>query len=55
MYSIKEFSTLIGVTTTTLRNWDKNGKLKPIVLPSGHRRYTEKHLNQILNNEISKN
>ena len=33
----------------TLRNWDANGKLKPIRLDSGHRRYTDDHLNQIKN------
>lgn len=47
MYSISEFANLINVTQTTLRNWDKNGKLKPIVLESGHRRYTTEHLNQV--------
>lgn len=47
MYSISEFAKLIGVTKQTLRNWDKNGKLKPIILDSGHRRYTNEHLNLI--------
>ena len=32
MYSIGEFSRIIGVTKTTLRNWDKANKLKPILL-----------------------
>lgn len=49
MYSINEFAKLIGVTAQTLRNWDKNGKLKPIVLKSKHRRYTNEHLNFIKN------
>lgn len=44
MYSIKKFAEMIGVTTKTLRNWDKNDLLKPIILPSGHRRYTDEHL-----------
>jgi len=47
MYSISEFGKLINVTEQTLRNWDKNGKLIPIKLASGHRRYTTTHLNQI--------
>ena len=41
MYSIGEFSKLVGLSKSTLRNWDKSGKLKPVLLESGHRRYTE--------------
>lgn len=33
-YNIKEFSELINVSKQTLRNWDKNNKLKPIKLDS---------------------
>lgn len=47
MYSIGEFAKLINVTTQTLRNWDKQNKLKPVILKSGHRRYTNEHLNLI--------
>jgi predicted site-specific integrase-resolvase len=47
MYSIGEFAKLINVTTQTLRNWDKENKLKPIILESGHRRYTDEHFNLI--------
>ena len=47
MYSIGEFSKIIGVTETTLRNWDRENKLKPILLASGHRRYTDEHLSKI--------
>lgn len=43
-YNIKEFSELINVSKQTLRNWDKDGRLIPIKLKSGHRRYTEDHL-----------
>ena len=55
MYSIGEFAKLINVTAQTLRNWDKENKLKPIILDSGHRRYTNEHLNLINGiKEISK-
>jgi DNA-binding transcriptional MerR regulator len=47
MYSIKEFSKLIRVSVSTLRNWDSKGLLKPIRLPSGHRRYTDSDLEKI--------
>jgi putative resolvase len=49
-YNIKEFSELINVSKQTLRNWDKNGKLTPIKLKSGHRRYTDDHLLQFNKN-----
>lgn len=49
MYSICQFAKLINVTEQTLRNWDANGKLKPIKLESGHRRYTDEHLVKIKN------
>ncbi|WP_373897087.1 MerR family DNA-binding transcriptional regulator, partial [Heyndrickxia coagulans] len=29
MYSIGQFAKQLGVTTQTLRNWDKTNKLKP--------------------------
>ena len=45
-YSISEFAELIGVTTQTLRNWDKSGKLKPAgITDGGHRLY---HFEQAL-------
>jgi DNA-binding transcriptional MerR regulator len=47
MYKPSEFAKLINVTTQTLRNWEKSGKLIPIHLPSGHRRYTEEQLQTI--------
>jgi DNA-binding transcriptional MerR regulator len=48
-YNIKQFAEMINVSKQTLRNWDKEGKLIPIKLPSGHRRYTDEHLEQIRN------
>lgn len=48
MYKTKEFAKLINVTTQTLRNWEKNGKLIPIKLPSGQRRYTDEHLKIVI-------
>lgn len=47
-YSIGEFAKAIGKTTKTLKNWDKNGKLK----------YNKKGLNQLIdmitNSEVNK-
>lgn len=48
-YSIGEFAKAIGKTTKTLRNWDKNGKLKPVRVEStGYRYYSQEQLNQFL-------
>lgn len=48
-YSIREFSKIIGVSSQTLRNWDKNDKLKPHHRsPNGYRYYSQEQLNQIL-------
>lgn len=35
----KEASERLGVTTQTLRNWARSGKIEKIKLPSGHLRY----------------
>jgi len=48
-YSIGEFAKAIGKTTKTLRNWDKNGKLKPVrVEDSGYRYYSQEQLDRFL-------
>ncbi len=41
MYSIGEFSNLIGVSTKTLERWDKTKKLIASRTPTGRRYYTE--------------
>lgn len=47
--SIGEFGKLIGKTEQTLRNWSKNGNLKPHhVAPSGYRYYSQEQLNHFL-------
>lgn len=38
LISIKEAASLLGVTTLTLRNWDKNGKLKALRHPMNNYR-----------------
>lgn len=39
MISIKEASKLLGVSTKTLRLWEKNGKIVSFKTEGGHRRY----------------
>lgn len=48
-YSIGEFAEKIGKTVQTLRNWDKNGSLKPsYVTDGGTRNYSQEQLNHFL-------
>jgi len=51
LYPIGKFAKKIGVTTQTLRDWDKKNILKLAYLGTGkhqHRYYNEEQLNQIL-------
>ena len=44
-YSINKFSKILGVSAQTLRNWDKNNKLKPHHTSSnGYRYYSHEQL-----------
>lgn len=48
-YAVGETAQKIGVTTQTLRDWDKTGKLKPHhVAESGFRYYSQEQINQII-------
>ena len=48
-YSIGEFANKIGKTVQTLRNWDKNGSLKPHhITEGGTRYYSQEQLNHFL-------
>ena len=48
-YNISKASSIIGVSPQTLRNWDKEGKLKPsIITESGYRYYTDMDLDGYL-------
>jgi predicted site-specific integrase-resolvase len=39
LVKVGEASEILGVSISTLRRWDKEGKLKPEKTASGHRRY----------------
>jgi len=47
MYTIQEAAKLLGVSISTMRRWEKEGKIKPIRTQGGHRRYTLEELSQI--------
>lgn len=48
LYNISKTAEILDVTPKTLRVWDKENKLKPILTSGGHRRYKESDINKIL-------
>ena len=48
MLSIKEASEFLGVSTDTLRRWEKANKIKSVRTTGGHRRYEKKDLISII-------
>jgi excisionase family DNA binding protein len=46
---VKQASQLLGVSVSTLRNWDRQGKLRPVRNPmNGYRLYQRDDLEKIL-------
>ena len=48
LYSISKTAEILDVTAKTLRIWDKENKLKPVLTSGGHRRYKESDINKII-------
>jgi len=48
LYTVSEFAELLGVSISTLRVWDKEGKLVALRTPTNKRRYTEEMLYRAL-------
>ena len=48
MIDIKKASELLGVSKSTLRRWEKEGKIKSYRTIGRHRRYNEEELKKIL-------
>lgn len=56
LYNISKTAEILDVTPKTLRVWDKENKLKPILTSGGHRRYRESDINKIIGvKEIDEN
>ena len=47
-YQLKDIAAYFGVTTGSVRNWVKTGKLNAIFTPGGHRRIPKKDLEEFL-------
>jgi predicted site-specific integrase-resolvase len=54
LVTISEASEILGVSITTLRRWDKAGRLTPEKTASGHRRYDISKLKPGMYREINK-
>ncbi|MEW6048764.1 MAG: recombinase family protein [Bacillota bacterium] len=47
-YSIGRLARLPGITPKRIREWEKQGRIRCVRLPSGHRRYPEEEVRRIL-------
>ena len=47
MYTITQAAAQLGVHQNTLRRWSNAGQVPHIVLPSGHRRWTQEQIDEI--------
>ena len=54
LVSIKQAAELFGVSTKTLRNWDRDGRLSPIRTLGGHRRYCISDIKKVINGKNSR-
>jgi hypothetical protein len=50
--SIGKAAKLLGVCPETLRNWDRNGLLKPVKTVGGHRRYRLEDIQNLLGSRM---
>ncbi len=48
MYSVGKFADMIGVSSNTLRNWEREGKLIPLRTKGNQRRYSEEQYLEIM-------
>ena len=55
LYSISKAAKILDVTPKTLRIWDKENKLQPILTAGGHRRYRESDINKLIGDNIENN
>ena len=51
MLDIEKASKIISVSKSTLRRWEKEGKIKSYRTPGKHRRYDEKELLKMIGKE----
>ncbi|WP_139193146.1 IS607 family transposase, partial [Anaerobacillus alkalilacustris] len=52
MYTLKEAANILGVSSSTLRRWEKEGKITSTRTSGGHRRYTTEDLSNVNKNKV---
>lgn len=55
LYSISKTADILGVSQKTLRVWDKQDKLKPVLTSGRHRRYKESDINAFIGIDLISN
>ena len=55
MISISKAAKILGVSTVTLRQWEKDGRIKSLRTPGGHRRYNISKIKEIYKFNVNKN
>lgn len=48
-YTISQAAAQLGVSTSSLRRWEAEGKVTPERTPGNDRRYTQEQINQLRN------
>jgi len=48
LLSLEEAAQLLGVSKSTMRRWEEEGRLKPERTPGGHRRYRSREFTQMV-------
>jgi excisionase family DNA binding protein len=49
----REVAELLGVRTTTIARWAREGRLAPVFTPGGHRRYRPADIRKVLDSQAS--
>lgn len=51
MFNIDQASKFLNVSKSSLRRWEKEGKIKSHRTPGGHRRYEERDLLKLMSSK----
>ena len=52
LLSLEEAAKILGVSKSTMRRWEEEGRLKPERTPGGHRRYRSEDLGQMVHHPM---
>jgi excisionase family DNA binding protein len=51
--SVGEAAYILGISTDTLRRWEKSGRITALRTPTGHRRYSRSDIQELLTDEAA--